>query len=373
MKNTFILAILSIFLSVNSQEDDYIVYILKGHSDNVNTAAFSIDDKFVYTGSDDKMIKQWDMETGEMVREVEAHYKPVKKVLCLNDGVTIFSAGEKVVKSWNTLLEYQEGLWSHTTYVWSFDVNPERNKMICGTFDKKIYLWDLITNEATRLEAHEKTALAVAYSHDGKYFASGSLDLHVFIWNAANLEVEKVGIGHADNIYDLEFTSDGKYLISVSKDKMIKIWEVETGGHYRTLSGHTDAVMSVSIHQNSRFFITASYDGTIRLWDLVTGNSIYTFIKHDGPVNEVCFSHNGKYFVSSSNDKTAIIWNFSPGLIANFQYAEELENEWEQNAVFSPKRKNESRTDYLERQERANEKRNEIYLKYYNKYLKEIN
>jgi len=362
----------TIIITTYGQKEEDVIFILKGHSDFVNTVTFSIDDKFLFSGSEDRMIKQWDVETGELINEVEAHYGPVKDILCLKDGITIMSAGDKVVKTWNILLEQQDAIYSHTTYVWSFDVNPANDRMICGTYDKKIYLWNLFSQELIeRLETHEKSALAVAYSPNGKYFASGSLDEKIFIWNADSLRPEKACIGHSENIYDLEFTKDNKYLISVSKDKTVKIWEVETGGHYKTLTGHTDAVMCVSIHPNNRFFVTGSVDGTIRLWDIKTGEVIYVYIEHDKPINDICFSHDGRFFATASIDNNVILWKYSLKTIVSYYFPEELENEWQKDAIFSSKGKNENRQEYQEREEKAEIKRQEIYQKYYNELLKD--
>jgi len=371
-------SILSIFLilftivALFAQEEDFLIHELKGHDDAVYTVEFTINDQFVLSGGEDKTIKMWDLSTGDMVRETEAHYRAVKQIHCLNDGITIFSAGDRVVKSWTVNLEQQDDMWSHNTDVWSFDLTPDNKKLICGTYEKKVYLWDLHNNELlARPEAHEKNALSVAFSNDGKYFATGSLDRKVFIWNTINIEPEKVGIGHSDNIYDIEFTPDNKYLVSVSRDKMIKVWDVETGGHFKTMIGHTDAVVCVSIHPSGRFALTGSYDGSVILWNILTGDNVYSYIDHDGPINDVSFSHDGNMFASASNDEKVIVYEFSLGVIVQYYYPDDLKTEWDNNAIFDPKRKGESRTDYQQRMEKAKEMKTEIYEKYFQKLMKE--
>jgi WD40 repeat protein len=365
----FAFALAYTYLYTYSQEEKP-VFTFSGHKGKVYAVTFTADDKTILSGGEDKTIQQWDIATGEQLKRVDAHYGDVREILCLKDGVTILSAGDVVIKSWNTLFEQQENQWKHYTHVWSFDISPDMRKMVSGAFEKKIYFWDLLNHELVdRLEGHEKTSLAVAYSPNGKHFASGSLDQKIKIWNAATLQVEKTCTGHAENIYDLEFTRNGNYLVSVSMDKMVKIWKVETGKHHKTLTGHTDAVMAVSIHPTDLFLATASFDGTIRLYDITTGGTIYSYIDHTGPVHDVAFSNNGNYFASASLDETVKLWKLSPKVIAEYFFPTELDKEWEANAVFGPKRPNESRNDYASREQRANEKREEIYLKYYQMYL----
>ena len=43
---------------------------LKGHSDDVNSVAYSPDGKHVVSGSDDRTVKVWDVATGKEVSAV---------------------------------------------------------------------------------------------------------------------------------------------------------------------------------------------------------------------------------------------------------------------------------------------------------------
>ena len=45
--------------------------VLRGHSDDVRSVAFSRDGKWVVSGSDDHLVKIWDVATGAEVRSFE--------------------------------------------------------------------------------------------------------------------------------------------------------------------------------------------------------------------------------------------------------------------------------------------------------------
>ena len=47
------------------------VRVLRGHSDDVRSVAFSRDGKWVVSGSDDHLVKIWDVATGAEVRSFE--------------------------------------------------------------------------------------------------------------------------------------------------------------------------------------------------------------------------------------------------------------------------------------------------------------
>jgi WD40 repeat protein len=55
--------------------------------------------------------------------------------------------------------------------------------------------------------------------------ASGSLDTTVVIWDAKSGERLKTLKGHSDYVYSVSCSPDGKYFASGSRDKNVKIWE----------------------------------------------------------------------------------------------------------------------------------------------------
>ncbi|MBA2307440.1 hypothetical protein H0W26_04880, partial [Candidatus Dependentiae bacterium] len=76
-------------------------HILKGHTHNIYSVAFSSDGKTVLTGSDDTTARLWDVHTGKQLRILE-HPCHVTAVAMCCDGKTVVtgSAGGKV-RLWN--------------------------------------------------------------------------------------------------------------------------------------------------------------------------------------------------------------------------------------------------------------------------------
>ncbi len=75
--------------------------ILSGHAWAVLTVAFSPDGKILATGSDDKTIKLWDVNTGQLISTLLGHSWSVVSVAFTADGKTLISASwDKTVKLW---------------------------------------------------------------------------------------------------------------------------------------------------------------------------------------------------------------------------------------------------------------------------------
>ena len=117
-------------------------------------------------------------------------------------------------------------------------------------------------------------------------------------------------VGHSASIESIAYSPDGAYIASASVDKTIMIWEIETGRLLRTLVGHTDDVNSVCYSPDGKYLASSSADKTIKLWEVKTGECVKTLVGHTSFVESVCYSPDGKYLASGSYDKTIKLWEW---------------------------------------------------------------
>jgi len=116
-------------------------------------------------------------------------------------------------------------------------------------------------------EGHTASVAIVAFSPDGTRILTGSVDASMRLWDTSTGQVARIFKGHTKTVQSVAFSSDGKQIVSGSQDQLVKIWDVRTGQLQRDLDGrHTGHVASAVFAPESNRVVSASTDGTIRVW-----------------------------------------------------------------------------------------------------------
>ena len=120
--------------------------------------------------------------------------------------------------------------------------------------------------------------------------------------------------GHSSSVLSVAFSRNGQFLASGSLDHAVRLWDIPTGTPYSTLSGHSNWVSSVACSPNSKLVASGSYDHIVRLWNVIEG-TLYVLRGHVDRIDSVVFSPDGQLIVSGSHDNTMKVWDTTTGTV----------------------------------------------------------
>ncbi|AVH62652.1 MULTISPECIES: serine/threonine-protein kinase [unclassified Nostoc] len=269
-----------------------------GHSSMVHSVAFSpISPKLSYqgesgkaarttdhnwgilaSGSWDNTIKFWDVNTGKEIRTLIGHTNWVNSVAFSPDGKLLASgSADCTIKLWqvNTGIEIQT-LTGHSDSVSSVAYSPrtattsnsqDRQLVASGSNDYTIKLWQIYTGRNIyTLTGHSFFINCIAFSHDGETIASGSGDNTIKLWHVNTGREIRTLIGHSDSVWSIAFSQDRQFIASGSWDNTIKLWHLHSGREISTLTGHSSYVRCVAFSPDGQTLVSGSDDDTIKIW-----------------------------------------------------------------------------------------------------------
>ncbi|XP_067686066.1 notchless protein homolog 1-like [Haliotis asinina] len=177
-----------------------------------------------------------------------------------------------------------------------------------------------VTRCTSTIEGHADAVIAVAFSPDGRYLASGSGDTTVRFWDINTETPQFTCKGHRHWILCIAWSPDGNKLASGCKNSQICVWDPKTGKQIgRTLTGHKQWITWLSwkplhLDPEGRYLASSSKDGTVRIWDTVLGHTHLTLSGHLQSVS--CVKWGGTDLLyTASQDRTVKVWRAADGVL----------------------------------------------------------
>ena len=288
---------------------------LSGHVSCVRSVTFSSDGKFLVSGSDDKIVKLWDVQTGGIVQNFSGHQGCVHSVSISADSAIIASASNLIINLWDISTGECHNVIKPMGWINQVSFSPMNPKQLVVRFyDNVISCWDIdgcqigpiysgsyigISLDGKQFALCDKGAILVktfetsatmakfhvnngiphccCFSPDGKLIAAAAKNT-AYVWDISSSDSQPIEtfIGHTNEITALVFHSPSS-LISASFDDSIKFWQVGTlstdpvESNLSSIPSPSHEVVSTTLQAKDGIVITSHSDGTVRVLDILTG------------------------------------------------------------------------------------------------------
>jgi WD40 repeat protein len=279
-----------------------------GHKARVRALAFSPDDRFLATASDDHRAYVWDVKTKQQ-QACLVHDEPVSAVQ--------FSPDQK-------LLLTATGFAGHpgVTIVWETE-----NWKKVGTIDQvsiskfctgvqpvfsaradRVVLTDTATGSVVLELPHDQTVTAFEVHPRGPIVGVITFDEQLWLWEQADQgRISRDLIGSSvSRISPVVFSPDGRKMAAVGTDSQIRVWDVASRREGVRVM-HKGLGIQLVFDPTVRLLASLSPEHqSVCVWDVDTGRPVLSI--EQPQASAVCFSTDGKWLATASDRDAAWIW-----------------------------------------------------------------
>ncbi|MDQ2902405.1 MAG: WD40 repeat domain-containing protein [Chloroflexota bacterium] len=138
---------------------------------------------------------------------------------------------------------------------------------------------------------HSAAVTRVAWSPDGRYLASGSVDKTVQVWQAVNGALRYTFVGHTSPVTALAWNVQSTYITSAGdEDGKVWVWNAlrneQDAGHRgqrgRVLSLAWPDPYATTRTPPANMILSGAEDGTVQVWDAGSGKTTATYAGKGG-------------------------------------------------------------------------------------------
>ena len=264
---------------------------LKGHTAAVNDLCFDEKGMHLASCAADMTVRLWDFNAFTCVKTLRGHEHNVSSVQFINGGTSLLTASrDKTMRVWELATGYcLATLTGHTDWVRQARASISDGGSVIASVsnDQSVRVWSTKARSVTHvLRDHEHVVETVAFAplaateainalmgaapgvkvSDGPFFATGSRDRTIKLWDASTGQMLHTFIGHDNWVRDLVWHPGGRYLMSCGDDKTVRVWDLRERRCLKTLNAHKHFVNCIDMQSKSRQLASGSVDNTTHLW-----------------------------------------------------------------------------------------------------------
>ncbi len=291
--------------------------VISGHTGWVRCIDVDPTNQWFVTGSNDRVIKFWDLAKGKLKLSLTGHINTVRQVIISPRHPYLFSCGEdKLIKCWdleqNKVVRHYHG---HLSGVYSLSLHPILDVLISGGRDCVAKLWDIRSKQQImNLEGHNNNLCSILSQEFEPQVITGSHDATIRLWDIRTAKCINTLTHHKKSIRSMTLHHEDYSFISGGCDNL-KVWKFPEGKFLRNISGHNAIVNAVALNKDG-VLVSGGDNGSLMFWDYKSGVNFQTVDTKVQPGSLSCeagifaikFDQSSTRMITGECDKTIKMW-----------------------------------------------------------------
>ncbi len=286
----------------------------------------------ILTGSMDRTIRLWNLETCNERQRFVGHQGWPRHVAFSGDGTRILSGCESVedptARIWDVKTGEELHRLRHPTGVRAVAYSDDGQWVLTGAEDGMARLWDAASGQlASEFEGHRTWVKAAVFLPDSRRFLTGSGN-DVFLWSikpgrwsvtsdqclrayGVNGLLQNISVSPTGRLFAV-----GSEAAIGGRPGAVEVVDMETWEPlmYEDPMGRQESVYGTAFSSDGTLLASGHGDKVARLWDLATRSLLYEFREgHLTPVHSCLFLADGQRLLLCGEDSRIHCWSIKSG------------------------------------------------------------
>lgn len=295
--------------------------VIADHRDLIYSAVWSTDGRKFATSSKDKTVRIWEVDTfssavrkKHLIYTGECHHLVVSFEADLEKTDVRMLSEDSVMRSWDGHAVKDLFRLSDPAYrAITAKTSPDRHMLVTTSNGREApRVWAAFDGkELFRLEGHTEWVTRAAWSNDGVFISTTSIDGTTRVWEGTHRSEGKV-VNKVDfPTYSTSWSAAGTMIVVGVSSETARIIDVAEKNELAVLKGHVGAVFAVAWSPVSQVIATGGIDGRILIFRASESAVLSTLEGHAHAVIDASWSPDGSTLATVSKDKTVRFWRVS--------------------------------------------------------------
>jgi len=249
-------------------ETGAVVHTVSGHTPDTMAISWHKDSQILASVGQDGKVRLWNRLTGEQCAEMSGGSSWVEQVAFSPHSDELVSAAGRKLRLWNAagelIHEYPDANSTITDIKWK----PDGSQFAISAYNG-VVLYDPRAPEPLHRFEWQGSTLAIEWSPDGKYIATGDQDSTVHFWITDTGQDLQMW-GYETKVLELAWNQNGRYLATGGGTRVI-IWDCSGKGPAGTkpllLEGHTHLIKHLTFQSRGTLLASGGNDGLLAIWE----------------------------------------------------------------------------------------------------------